>query len=72
MFKNIIVIAGMLVSSIELTHADRDGFLLSAGLGLNSNYLAFNNDNGNFDLESSWGAASQLKIGGVINHQHAV
>jgi len=72
MCKQLLIASAILLFS-GLAHADRDSFLLGIGLGLtNSRVLEFSNENRSSDLSPSGGGNAQLKIGGVINHQHAV
>ncbi|PTY37917.1 hypothetical protein BGP77_15765 [Saccharospirillum sp. MSK14-1] len=71
MRKKILVAVAILMTS-GLAYADRDGILLSAGFGLGGNKLIYVNEEENVDLDASWGGAFQLKLGGIISHQHAV
>ncbi|MFY0664551.1 MAG: outer membrane beta-barrel protein [Natronospirillum sp.] len=70
MLKKTLVVA--LVMASGFAHAERNKFVLAAGLGYSVNTFDVSLDSGELETEADNGLVTSFKIGGMINQQHAV
>lgn len=71
MSKKLLIAAAILMTS-GLAHADRSKFFLAGGLGYGTNSMSSESSQGDGEIDGDPGLISSVKIGGVINQQHAL
>lgn len=71
MRKQLIVATAILLTS-GLAHADRNKFVLAGGLGFGTNSVNIESGSSETELDADASLVSSIKIGGVVNQQHAI
>ncbi|MFG1495368.1 outer membrane beta-barrel protein [Saccharospirillum sp. HFRX-1] len=70
--RKIFLMSALALFASNYAFAERNPFLLAAGAGFGANSLTIYTPSDDFETDSDAGFVRSLKIGGIINQQHAL